>query len=314
MKLLALSGFVPEQICDVVRFTQYTGERNIDHYCGYVSDFISQVQNDATIDGAVFPKGCDSSRIIESYLDNTRKFQFQMAIPARQDELAIEYLAEEYKRYKESIENYFKISILDIRKRIIKINERNSILKKNYDELEQYKYSDYIRQIHDNLKLPLEKQNILSSLEENEIEQKKTVYLIGSFLSNLKIVEWIEKNGMKIVGDNLPESSRMINSKEVEVDGDIYKNIAREMLGRRLSPTQNNFDKILADDLKEIKRKKVDGVIMVIQKYCEPYEYLYSVYQKKLSESGIPILKLVALNSEDDKKMELQIEAFSDMI
>ena len=26
MKLLAISGFVPEQICDVVRFTQYGGE------------------------------------------------------------------------------------------------------------------------------------------------------------------------------------------------------------------------------------------------------------------------------------------------
>ena len=42
MKLLAISGFVPEQICDVVRFTQYGGERNIAHYCGYASDFVSQ--------------------------------------------------------------------------------------------------------------------------------------------------------------------------------------------------------------------------------------------------------------------------------
>lgn len=53
---------------------------------------------------------------------------------------------------------------------------------------------------------------------------------------------------------------------------------------------------------------------MIVQKYCEPYEYLYSVYQKTLNEVGIPILKLVVLNSEDDKKVELQIEAFADMI
>ena len=33
MNILALSGFVPEQICDTVRFTRYTGDRNITHYC-----------------------------------------------------------------------------------------------------------------------------------------------------------------------------------------------------------------------------------------------------------------------------------------
>ena len=53
MKLLAMSGLIPEQICDVVRFTQYAGERNLPHYCGYASDFISQVMQDNRIDGAV---------------------------------------------------------------------------------------------------------------------------------------------------------------------------------------------------------------------------------------------------------------------
>ena len=77
MKILSLSGFVPEQICDTVRFTQYEGERTISHYCGYASDFISQVMNDASIDGAVFPKSCDSTRVISSYLAECGKFLYQ---------------------------------------------------------------------------------------------------------------------------------------------------------------------------------------------------------------------------------------------
>ena len=109
MKLLAISGFVPEQICDVVRFTQYGGERNIAHYCGYASDFVSQVINDSNISGAVFPKSCDSCRIIDSYLENSEKFRFQIAVPARQDEFAVEYLAAEYNRYKNAIEQYFEV-------------------------------------------------------------------------------------------------------------------------------------------------------------------------------------------------------------
>lgn len=31
MKLLSMSGFVPEQICDIIRFTKYKGERSITH-------------------------------------------------------------------------------------------------------------------------------------------------------------------------------------------------------------------------------------------------------------------------------------------
>ena len=46
MRILALSGFIPEQICDVVRFTGYEGEYNIAQYCGYAADYISQVIND----------------------------------------------------------------------------------------------------------------------------------------------------------------------------------------------------------------------------------------------------------------------------
>ena len=81
MKILSMSGLIPEHICDTVRFTQYTGDRNISHYCGYASDFISQVIQDDTIDGAVFPKSCDSTRILLSYLSDTEKFIHQINVP-----------------------------------------------------------------------------------------------------------------------------------------------------------------------------------------------------------------------------------------
>ena len=44
MRILALSGFVPEHICDVVRFTGFDGEYNIAQYCGYAADYISTEQ------------------------------------------------------------------------------------------------------------------------------------------------------------------------------------------------------------------------------------------------------------------------------
>ncbi len=313
MKILALSGFVPEEICDVVRFSQYPGERNISFYCGYASDFISQVLNDDSINGAVYPRTCDSSRIITSYLESSKKFFYQFNMPARQDQEAISYLAIELKRYKDAIEKYFCMEINDIKERIKKINERNSQLKKIYDNLDNIDYYSYLDMIHNNLKRPLFQQNVHFNLPKQNANHKK-IYLVGSYLSNIEIARLIERLGMKIIGDNLPESGRLISTGEIDIEGNIYNNISQSLIEKRLSPSQNNFHEILRYDLEEIKRKKVNGVIMIVQKYCEPYEFLYSIYKKMLDKERIPLLKLTVLNSEDMKKIKLQLEAFTEMI
>ncbi len=94
----------------------------------------------------------------------------------------------------------------------------------------------------------------------------------------------------------------------------MYCNISENIMGRRLSPTQDHFNRILEADIEEIKRKEIKGVIMVIQKYCEPYEYLYSIYKDRLETQNIPVLKISLLHSEDVQKTNLQIEAFADII
>ena len=114
MKILALSGFVPEPICDTIRFTRYTGDRNISHYCGYASDFISQVLNDPAVDGAVFPKSCDSTRILPSYLAGTGKFCYQLAVPSRRTPEAVRYFADQIRAYQAAVEAHYGIRIDDI--------------------------------------------------------------------------------------------------------------------------------------------------------------------------------------------------------
>lgn len=111
MKILSMSGFVPEQVCDTIRFTQYAGDRNIAHYCGYVSDFVSKVLQDESIDGAVYPKSCDSTRIMASYLSDNGKFLHQIGVTSYNTVGAIEYFANEIKRYKEAVEAYYGITL-----------------------------------------------------------------------------------------------------------------------------------------------------------------------------------------------------------
>ena len=228
MNILSMSGFVPEHICDTVRFTQYSGERNIASYCGYASDFISQVLNDSGIDGTVYPKSCDSSRIIGSYLEESGKFLHQISIPAGTGSAAVSFFAEEIKRYQRHIEEHYDISIYNIDERTQLINSRNRKIYDMYDNLENIDYFEYIKDIHNNLQRPLSAQNV-GSKTYNARNAGRRVFVIGSFLSSAEIAKCIEENGMKIVGDNLPESGRLCSFPETKTTGDIYHNISESI-------------------------------------------------------------------------------------
>lgn len=311
MRILAMSGFVPEHICDIIRFTEYTENNSISNYCGYASDFISQVMNDDEIDGAVFPKSCDSSRILYSFFSDSQKFKYQLCIPPYGVVGGIEFFAKEIRNYKTAIENYYDIELKDISERIEKINCRNKQIFEIYKKLESYNYLDYLVSIHDMLQVPLYEQSI--RIPSYGILSDKRVFLIGSFLSNIKIASMIENVGMKVIGDYLPESGRMVSRTIVYEKGDIYKNIANSILAQQVSPTQNCFRKIIDSCISEMKTKGARGVIFITQKYCEPYDYFYSVAKDIIEEQGISVLQL-SIHGKDDKKVLLALEAFADKL
>ena len=313
MKILSMSGFVPEQICDTVRFTGFDGSCRLSHYCGYAADFISQVTEDSSIDGAVFPKSCDSSRSIGSYIDDTGKFIYSMPVPAVRNAESVDYFAEVLKDYKSKIEKHFGVSISEdeIKSRDSVISARNAKIAASYGKLSGLSYASYIREIHAALSAPYE-------FDESRISagnDGKPVFLIGSFLTAVSLADSIEKAGLKVVADDLPESGRLASRAGfVSSDTDIYKKIASEILCTRPSPTQDLFAETVKSDLEEIREKGCKGVIFATQKYCEPYDYLFSVYKKALDEQGIPVLQVQMADSTDGSGKDAALEAFADII
>ena len=313
MKILSMSGFVPEQICDTVRFTGFDGSERLSHYCGYAADFIAQVREDASIDGAVFPKSCDSSRSIGSYIDDTGKFIYSMPVPAVRNADSVAYFAEILKDYKSKIENHYSVSISedDIKARDAVISSRNAKIAAAYGRLGELSYASYISEVHASLSSPYE-------FDKSRIEtggSGKPVFLTGSFLSGIELADSIEKAGLKVIGDNTPESGRLASRAGfVSQESDIYRKIASEILCTRPSPTQDLFDETIKSDIEEIRNKGCRGVIYATQKYCEPYDYLFSVYKKALDEKGIPVLQVQMADSTDGSGKDAALEAFADII
>lgn len=311
MYILSLSGYIPEQVCDTVRFTGYQGSARISHYCGYLADYISQVLEDPNVDGAVFPRSCDSSRSLPAYLSECGKFAYHIPIPSSTIICPTDYLAFSIKSYKESVEAHYGVRISNMEERAELVNTRNAQLFQLYQAVcSGGGYASYLAQIHRLLRLPLHQQKV-ENIDGYGASAGKRVYLVGSFLCDLNIIEAIENAGMMIAGDNLTESKRLFSAPPVRPGFDIYEETANSILQNRPSPTQNNFKEIIQCDLKEIRSKDIQGVIFITQKFCEPYDYLFSAYQKALD---IPVLRLVGNSTSDYPRTALMMEAFADRL
>lgn len=312
MKILSMSGFVPEAICDTVRFNGFKGDAGFSHYCTYASDYISQVLSDDTIDGAVFPKTCDSSRSISSYICESGKFVYPLAVPVVRSEDAISYYAYVIRDYKTAVEAHYGISISEdeIYDRFRMVEARNASINSLYESLaDGLSYSSYLNAIHENFTKPLAEQKIETSGQSAGIP----VFLLGSYMTNAGIVDSAEKNGLRIIGDDLPESNRIAKRAFPVVD-DIYQLVALQVLSSRTSPTQNSYSDRIKETIEEIGKKGCMGVLVVTQRFCEPYDYYYSVLKKALDDSGIPSLKLELDGSLDQNLHEAELGAFASML
>ena len=313
MKILSMSGFVPEAICDTVRFNGYKGDAGFSHYCTYASDYISQVLADDTIDGAVFPKTCDSSRSISSYIGDSGKFVYPLAVPVVRSEEAVKYYAYVIRDFKMAVESFYDVKITEeeIETRLEELEVRRRIIKSNYEDLcSGLSYSSYIEAIHNALAMPLEKQKI----EVTEKSEGTPVFLLGSYLTSIDILKTAEKCGLKIVADDLPESGRLVSKHDHPQSDDLYEKIAWSILGRNASPTQNDFEAQIARTILQIRIMECKGVLIITQKYCEPYDYYYSVLKKALDDEGIPSLKIELDGSLDQNMHESELGAFASML
>ena len=191
------------------------------------------------------------------------------------------------------------------------INARNGKITAAYAHIKDLSFGSYIRELHGSLNSPYE-------FSESRIKagsEGKKIFLVGSFLAAVELADCIEKAGLTVAADNLPESGRLASKAlETAPSGDIYEKIAYSILYKRPSPTQDLFDEIIKSDLSEMKEKGCKGVIFATQKYCEPYDYLYSVYKKALDEQGIPSLQIQMSDSTDGRAKESALEAFRDII
>jgi benzoyl-CoA reductase/2-hydroxyglutaryl-CoA dehydratase subunit BcrC/BadD/HgdB len=320
-KILYLSNYIPEEIVDVYRFNTYLPAMKLDNYCTMVLNYMSQIICDDTVDGALIPNTCDSVRVARDILKTqTRKFVFQLKHPLKLSINSIIYYATQIKKFKEAFEKHFEVKITEdeILHRIKLIREKMQFLRRRYEYLAPFSYYEYLKALNQSHRSPLEDWRKILDIKFSTIKGPKKVFLIGPYLTDLSIVQMIEKYEGNIVGDDLSNSKRYFFSEDFlpHMDtGDLYESIAIQNLSRFPSPTSNRFNYIIVKDIDEIVRKGVKGVFFLYQKFCEPHQYIYPLLREGLEEKGISTFLLQLENKEHQAEIfENRIQNFMEMI
>jgi benzoyl-CoA reductase subunit C len=154
-------------------------------------------------------------------------------------------------------------------------------------------------------------------------KQPARIMVVGAEVDDAALIDIIEDSGANMVVDDLcPGAREYLPLAEVTpnpLDGLAERYLRRIKCGRTYREVKGSYEDSLEDRFghigKAIKDFAVNGVILYIYKYCDPYGFEVPVMKSYIESLGIPVLYI-----EDEYSMSTigrlrtRIQAFLEMI
>jgi benzoyl-CoA reductase subunit C len=291
------------------------------------------------LDGMVMPHQCDSiDRTNEVWSYNLKlSYWHFLNVPHVTDDPSIEFMTELLRVLIGTLEKFGgrKISDGEIADAVKKHNENRGLMRALYD-LRKSKPplvtgAEMMKVLVAAMSLPVEESSALIKAVTDEVKQRspkangagKRIMLIGDQIDDVAMVEAIEATGASLVMDDLSIGGKMY-WQDVDATANPLQGIAERYLRKLKIPTTYVGDgETYAENLevrfghmkRYIEEFKVDGVILFIYKYCDPYGFDVPAMKSYIEAQGTPVLYL-----EDEyatstiARVKTRIEAFLEMI
>jgi benzoyl-CoA reductase/2-hydroxyglutaryl-CoA dehydratase subunit BcrC/BadD/HgdB len=178
--------------------------------------------------------------------------------------------------------------------------------------------------------LPVHESSALVSAVTDEVRRekpisggKKRIMLIGDQIDDVAIAEIVENADASLVMDNISIGSKMY-WEDVDATTDPLEGLALRYLRKLKLPTtivgggvnyREDLETRFGHLRQFIKDFSVDGVILLVYKYCDPYGFEVPAVKKFIEETGTPVLYLEDEYSTSSlARVKTRVEAFLEMI
>ena len=150
--------------------------------------------------------------------------------------------------------------------------------------------------------------------KEGKISKKLRVYTTGILADAPDLLNIFDSNNLQIVGDDIAYDSRQYRT-DITSGNDLYALAKKFSEMDNCSLLYDRDKKRVSFIIEEAKKKKADGIVVLMTKFCDPEEFDYVPIKRAADEAGIP-----HINIEVDRQMKnyqqanTMLQTFADML
>jgi bcr-type benzoyl-CoA reductase subunit C len=289
------------------------------------------------LDGVVIPYTCDGMRMLhDTWAENVKSgFVVLLDIPScLNSDTNIKYFRSAYNEFIRAVENYIGHTIgrQRLRDAIVIYNRYRELVKRFYFLRQNYRLP-----VGESEALKIYLAGLVSAKDDyseslgrlvNWLEKWSTVplkdsarepvrvHVSGSVVVDPSYFELVEEAGGRVVSDDLCSGTRYFWDL-IEESGDPFEALEKRYLltgGLCPSkyPTTLSRTNFLVDRVRE---SKADGVILILEKYCDPHLFDFPGLASTLESLSIPSLALESeLVASGKEQLRTRIEAFFNVV
>ena len=291
------------------------------------------------LDGIVIPHACDSICRTYDIWQYTLNLPYSHLInmPHSTDDSSLNFYKAELNTFRRSLGRFARKEISDRSlKRAIELYNQN---RAKVRELYQLRKSDppqvsgveLAKVLLAVVSIPVEEASELIGSVIEEVKQRKAVpapksariMVVGAQVDNVAFIDLVEKSGAWVVADDLCPGAReffsYVDATKGPIDGLAERYLRRVYCGRSYRERKGSYQEYIEERFGHIaatiKDFRVDGVILYVYKYCDPYGFEVPEMKSYIESKTTPVLYL-----EDEYSMSTigrlrtRIQAFLELL
>lgn len=329
LELIHAAGFVPVRVrghhslalrhadAQLQSFTCALCRSSLDQALGGELNFLA---------GTVFAHTCDTMQALAdlwrmnfppSYFVDTVMLPTHLRTPA-----ARPYLIAELRRFRERLSALAgrPVTDRDLRASIALYDETRQLIAALQGRRNRLSAADWFAILDAAQTMPREIYNpllrrLLADLEEAPIRSSgPRLWLVGAVLDEPRLLDLIQELGAQVVGDDLCSASRLFQGQVGDGD-DPLAVLADYFLQRTPCPAKFDPDHAPGNSvLDQVRKSQAQGVVWVLEKFCEPHAFDHALARTALDRAGVPYLLLEMEQTPSLEALRTRLQAFLEML
>ncbi|MBI4288325.1 MAG: 2-hydroxyacyl-CoA dehydratase [Chloroflexi bacterium] len=242
---------------------------------------------------------------------------------------ALEMMSKQFKELQDTVEKWLGKSITrdDLRQSIATYNDNRHLLHQLYElrkkdeppisgaETMEITLAGMVTDKENHSRLLRE---TLKELEDTNSHRDPGVrlLLLASEFDDVEVVRFIESLGATVVIDEMCTGSRYFWGPPAPTDGDLMRGLVDRYLNRpSVCPHKDIVERYrLPQIMRFIEEYRVQGVVYLLEKFCEPHGYDLPKLKALFEARGLPFILLEVDLTTPVGQFRTRVEAFLDII